>query len=80
VPAGELLSTTERLAKQILSNGPGAVRLAKRVFCTEETSWLEKGLAGEAEAFGEAFLGEEAREGLKAFLEKRAPVWRGQYA
>lgn len=80
VPAGELIATAERLATQILANGPGAVRLAKRVFCTEETSWLEKGLAGEAEAFGEAFLGEEAREGLKAFLEKRAPTWRGQYA
>lgn len=75
VAQGELLPTAERLAKQILSNGPGAVRLAKRVFCTEETSWLEKGLAGEAEAFGEAFLNDEAREGLRAFLEKRQPSW-----
>ncbi|MGH9670640.1 MAG: enoyl-CoA hydratase/isomerase family protein, partial [Terriglobales bacterium] len=75
VPLADLLPTAEHLARQILSNGPGAVRLAKRVFCNEETSWLEKGLAGEAEAFGEAFLNEEAREGLRAFLEKRLPAW-----
>ena len=80
VPLAQLLPAADRLARQIVANGPGAVRLAKRVFCTEETSWLEKGLAGEAEAFGEAFIGEEAREGLRAFLEKRRPTWAMQGA
>lgn len=75
VPLAELASEVESLARQILSAGPSAVRLAKRVVCAEEDSWLEKGLAGEAEAFGEAFLGTEAREGLQAFLEKRQPNW-----
>src|SRR3989442_273728 len=73
--SSQISRAAARLARQILANGPGAVRLAKRVLWTEETSWLEKGFAGEAEAFGEAFLNEEAREGLRAFLEKRQPSW-----
>ena len=75
VPAASLIPTVESLAQKILANGPSAVRLAKRVMCAEEAAWLEKGLLGEAEAFGEAFIGEEAREGLRAFIEKRAPAW-----
>ena len=77
VPTGELAVMTDRLAKGILSNGPSAVRLAKHVLCAHEASWLEKGFAGEAECFGKAFRGEESREGLKAFLEKRQPSWAG---
>ncbi len=75
VAPSELMTTVENLAKQILANGPCAVRLLKRVVCSEESAWLEKGLSCEAEAFGEAFLGEEGREGLRAFMEKRPPKW-----
>ncbi len=75
VPANELMKSVEAMAGEILSNGPTAVRLLKRVVCAEEVAWLEKGLQGEAEAFGEAFLSEEGREGLRAFLDKRPPRW-----
>jgi enoyl-CoA hydratase len=75
VPASELMTTAEMLAKQVLACGPAAVRFAKRAMCAAEESWLEKGLFAEAIAFGEVFGGAEAREGLKAFLEKRKPAW-----
>ncbi len=77
VPASKLTATADELAQGILANGPSAVRLAKHVLCAHEASWLEKGFAGEAECFGKAFRGEESREGLKAFLEKRQPSWAG---
>lgn len=71
----KLMPTTEELAATILANGPAAVRLAKHVLCSHESAWLEKGFAGEAECFGKAFINEESREGLRAFLEKRTPSW-----
>jgi enoyl-CoA hydratase/carnithine racemase len=77
VPAGEVMPLVETIARQILANGPQAVRLAKRVLCMQETSWLEPGWIAEAEAFGEAFSSDEAREGMKAFLEKRVADWSG---
>jgi enoyl-CoA hydratase len=77
VSADELMATAERIADEVLSNGPAAVRLVKHVLCAHQTAWLEKGFAGEAESFGKAFLNEESREGLRAFLEKRQPSWGG---
>ena len=75
VPVSELMVTAEMLAKQVLECGPMAVRFAKRAMCEAEAARLEKGLFAEAVAFGEIFGGDEAREGLKAFLEKRKPTW-----
>lgn len=75
VPAAELMAAAEEMAKKIIAAGPMAVRLAKRAFINADAAWLEKGLLGEAEAFGEAFGSPQGREGLKAFLEKRAPDW-----
>lgn len=75
VPTADVMKTAETLANQLLASGATAVRFAKRAICTAEAAWLENGLFAEAEAFSEVFRGEEAREGLKAFLEKRKPNW-----
>lgn len=75
VPADKVMETAEAIAREVLKNGPQAVRLAKRVLCAHEESWLEPGWIKEAETFGEVFLGDEAREGMSAFLEKRPPKW-----
>ncbi len=75
VPAADLSATVEAMAQRILANGPSAVRLAKRVVNVTEQHWLERNMLNEAEAFGEAFLSEEGREGLRAFIEKRKPAW-----
>jgi enoyl-CoA hydratase len=71
----QLLPAARELAKAIAAKGPHAVRLAKKVI---RQGWLmdfESGCALEAEAFGSLFEGAEAVEGMKAFLEKRAPQW-----
>ena len=75
VPAGELIAATEAIAQKILTSGPTAVRFAKRAICAAEAAALEIGLFAESVAFGDIFGGKEAREGLKAFLEKRKPEW-----
>ena len=77
VAADQLIATAEGIAKQILTGGPTAIRAAKRVTIAAEDAWLERGLASEAEAFGQVFAGAEGREGLKAFLEKRKAAWNG---
>ena len=75
VAPGELMTTAEVIAQKILTSGPTAVRFAKRAMCAAEMAWLENGLFAESVAFGDIFGGPEAREGLKAFLEKRKPAW-----
>ncbi len=75
VPGAELMTVVDELAKKILANGPTAVRMAKRALLDLDKAWLEQGLPVEAAAFGDAFASPQGREGLKAFLEKRAPNW-----
>ncbi len=71
----QLLAAARDLAKAIAAKGPRAVRLAKKVVRQGALLDFESGCALEAEAFGSLFEGPEAGEGMKAFLEKRAPQW-----
>jgi enoyl-CoA hydratase/carnithine racemase len=48
---------------------PGAVRGPDEPFATA--------LAGERDRFGALFATEDQKEGMKAFVEKRPPSWRG---
>lgn len=78
VPQTELLKTAEALAQKILSKGQVAVRLAiKAVNMTEETN-LTDGLALEASLFGVCCGTEDFKEGTKAFMEKRNPVFKNK--
>lgn len=57
----------ENLIASLARGGPRAIALAKRVLLG----------ADEPEAFRECFSGEEPREGMTAFLEKRPAAWMG---
>jgi len=70
----ELMPEVLKLAKTIASKGPLAIRLVKQVARQGLLSDFEEGCRLEAEHFGNPF-GNEGREGMSAFLEKRAPVW-----
>ena len=78
VPAGELLATTETILRGILSMGPLAVRLALEAVDQGLEMTLEEGLLLEANHFGLLAATRDMKEGLAAFLEKRAPRFEGR--
>ena len=55
-----------------------ALRAAKRLVGAAGRSDLASALAREIEAFSATFASEDRTEGLRAFLDKRAPVWKGR--
>lgn len=76
VPREELLAACRALVLEVAGNAPLAVALAARA--VEIGSSLDPGLEFEAAAFGLAAATEDAREGLRAFLEKRPPSFAGK--
>jgi len=75
-PQAELLPTCQQLARDIMANGPYAVRLAKEVIDAGLQVDLASGLALEQKAFGLTFSTHDQKEGMKAFLEKRKALFR----
>ncbi len=78
VPDDLQLSEALRLAREIASHAPIAVRLAKEAVQKAFMGTLEEGLPLERKNFYLLFATEDRREGMQAFLEKRTPVWRGK--
>ena len=72
VPADQLLAVTEELAKRITSRGPVAVRAAIEAVIIGSDMPLEEGLALESALFGLLCATDDMKEGMKAFIEKRA--------
>lgn len=78
VHAAELLGTAQMILKQILANGPLAVALCIEAVNRGVEMPQGDGLALEANQFGLSAASEDMREGTAAFLEKRAPAFRGR--
>ena len=70
-----LIDEAKSLAKKIMDVGPTAVRFAKTVLNRGIDANLTTANSYETEAFSILFSTEEAKEGMKAFLEKRKPKW-----
>jgi len=73
-----LMDTVLALAETIGQKGPLAVREAKRVMRLGAALPLERALVFEQELFAGMFATEDQKEGMRAFIEKRKPVFRGQ--
>ncbi len=73
-----LLSEAEALAREITSLAPLAIRACLEAVMRGLELPLEEGLKLEAELFSSLFATEDMREGTRAFLEKRAPVFKGK--
>lgn len=70
----QLMETVMETAKNIAAKGPKAIRLVKEVSRRGLLEGFEAGSDLEAKEFGTPF-GNEGEEGMRAFLEKRAPKW-----
>jgi enoyl-CoA hydratase/carnithine racemase len=60
------------------ANAPLAVRSAKAAVQRGAEMALQDGIQLERDLATFLYTTDDAREGPRAFLEKRAPVWRGQ--
>ena len=78
VPAAELAVESEKLVRGILAMGPLAVRLALEAVERGLDMSLDEGLLLEANHFGLLAATADMKEGLTAFLEKRAPKFAGR--
>jgi enoyl-CoA hydratase len=74
VGPGEALAVARELAAAIAANGPLAVDATKRILVADETEAWER----QAAIAEPVLASEDAREGARAFAEKRPPVWRGR--
>jgi len=78
VPFAELEAKTMQIANTIAEKGPIAVRLAKEAVKIAARTNLDEGLRREVDLFALCFATEDKDEGVKAFLEKRKPVFKGR--
>ena len=75
VPQEALREATRQWADQMLQNGPAAMILQKKLIAQWMELNLSESIAAGIRAFRECFQTQEPREGMKAFLEKRPPVY-----
>jgi enoyl-CoA hydratase len=78
VPDGQALGKALEIAETIAANGPVAVRAILRVIRETEGLPEDAAFALEAQVGLSVFASEDAREGPRAFLEKRQPQFRGR--
>ena len=78
VPHEKLDSETEAYARSLVEKPPLAVALAKQTIYSSEADSLEKVLQLELEHQLRCFQSEDAKEGLRAFLDKRTPTFQGR--
>ena len=81
VPAGEVLAAARKLAARITVNAPLSVQASKRI----ALGMIDGHIAREAAAWEQSWAegaklmrSEDAKEGPRAFAEKRAPQWKAR--
>lgn len=78
VPPDKLMDTARALAAEIASKSPLAIRLAKHAMNAIEFMTLRDGYRFEQGMTGELAKSEDSREAMRAFVEKRPPVFKGR--
>ncbi|MCZ0932779.1 MAG: enoyl-CoA hydratase-related protein [Oligoflexia bacterium] len=77
LPKEKLMSQAEELSKIFQKRGPLAIAQAKQLIQKSYSLSLETALQLEAQEFGRLFDKQDSQEGMKAFIEKRPPQFKG---
>jgi enoyl-CoA hydratase len=77
VPAEVMMDEALKLASEIATKSPVAVKLAKEAVNAVFNTSLEDGLLFERKNFYLTFASNDQKEGMAAFIEKRNPVFKG---
>ena len=78
VQPGHALATALELAEAVNANAPLAVRASRRVVLAARLLEDDEAFEVAANATREVFRTEDFREGPRAFVEKRPPIWTGR--
>jgi len=78
VPAGEVLANAQAWAAELASKAPLAMTYAKQSLADAMEAHLADVISTEARLQHICITSEDAAEGRDAFLQKRAPVWKGR--
>jgi enoyl-CoA hydratase/3-hydroxyacyl-CoA dehydrogenase len=75
VPDEELFDAAVAWARKLAGQAPLAVEQIKQVSSKGD---LDEGIEAEKQGFATAFLSEDGKEGISAFLQKRSANWQGK--
>jgi enoyl-CoA hydratase len=78
VPVESFLNEAVSLAEEIAGRAPLAVQVGKEAVNAVFEGSLTDGLSKEKELFYGLFSTEDQKEGMRAFIEKRKPDWKGK--
>jgi enoyl-CoA hydratase len=78
VPFDQLMEEAQKMAERIARKAPLAVRAAKQAVNASQALSLQDGMNLENKLWADLFATEDKNEGVKAFLEKRSPSFKGK--
>jgi len=79
VPAEDLAAAVDETVRDLLRLSPTALAVTKKAFYAWDAMHFDKGLARAEKIYLEELMKTtDAQEGIRAFMEKRAPKWKGK--